>query len=377
MYRQFAIGAMQAGLQQNMKKLPNESDEEFADRQKMAEAQIGQLTRLINEVDTLKVGWAIDSKEKKTYLDFEYKFLPDTKMAKQMAAYSQPNTNFGGFYQTDAAATAMIAVKSDPKLAEEDLAQLESVMRNARQQTDREIDRKVGDPAVRDALKAAAKDGFDAAEATIKEGHMDGAASLNVSPDTLTFIAGGHIKEPSKIEDALHKLETAGKTAQDFPGIKWNAANHAGVNFHTITVPIPENEEAARKMLGAEMNVAVGIGPESVYVAIGKDNIEAVSKAIDASAADQTKSKKTQPFAISLSLGPIMEMAANTDNGKDKAGLQAMADSLKQAKGRDHVRAHGSVLPNGIRYRLEAEEGVLQAIGSAAKMQQQQRAAAN
>src|SRR5262249_33515756 len=41
MYRQFAIGAMQAGLQQNMKKLPNESDEEFADRQKMAEAQIG------------------------------------------------------------------------------------------------------------------------------------------------------------------------------------------------------------------------------------------------------------------------------------------------------------------------------------------------
>ena len=41
MYRQFAIGAMQAGLQQSMKKLPDETDEQFADRQKLAEGQIG------------------------------------------------------------------------------------------------------------------------------------------------------------------------------------------------------------------------------------------------------------------------------------------------------------------------------------------------
>jgi hypothetical protein len=248
------------------------------------------------------------------------------------------------------------------------------MMRNARQQTEREIDRKIGNPAERDALKAAARDAFDAIEATIKEGQIDGAASVNISADSLTLVAGGHIKEPSKIEDAVHKLEDAMKAAPDFPGIKWNAANHAGVKFHTLAVPIPEKEEAGRKLFGAEMNVAIGIGPDAVYVAIGKDNSEAVNKAIDASVAD--KSKTVPPFAISLSLGPIMELAASTDKGKDKAGLQAMADSLKQAKGRDHVRAHGSVLPNGIRYRLEAEEGVLQAIGAAAKMKQQQRAAA-
>ena len=73
MYRQFAIGAMQAGMQQNMKKLPDESDEQFADRQRLAEGQIGQITQLINEVDTVKVGWAIDAPEKRTFLDFEYR----------------------------------------------------------------------------------------------------------------------------------------------------------------------------------------------------------------------------------------------------------------------------------------------------------------
>jgi hypothetical protein len=378
MYRQFAIGAMQAGLQQSMKKLPDETDEQFADRQKMADAQIGQMTRLINEVDTVKVGLAIDAQEKRSFVDFTYQFVQGSKMAQQVAAYSQPNTNFAGFYQPDAAATAMVATKADPKVIADDLAQFENMMRTIRQQSDREIDRspKISDPEAREALKAAANDLFDAVEATIKEGQIDAGASLHVSPDSLTFVAGLHLKEPAKIEDALKKLEVAAKKAPDFPGIKWNAANHAGVSFHTITVPVPEGEKGPRRMLGQEMNVAVGIGPDAVYLAVGKDNIAAVSKAIDASAAD--RSKTVPPFELSLSLGPIMEVAADEANGHEKAALQAVSDMLKnQAKGRDHVRATGQVIPNGLRYRFEAEEGVLQAIGTAAAARQQAKHASN
>jgi hypothetical protein len=174
----------------------------------------------------------------------------------------------------------------------------------------------------------------------------------------------------------LKKLEIAAKKSPDFPGIKWNAANHAGVNFHTITVPVPEGEKSPRRMLGQEMNVAVGIGQDAVYLAVGKDNIAAVSKAIDASTAD--RSKTVPPFEFSLSLGPIMEIAADAQNGHDKAALQAVSDMLKnQAKGRDHVRATGQVIPNGLRYRFEAEEGVLQAIGTAATARQQAKHASN
>jgi hypothetical protein len=48
-----------------------------------------------------------------------------------------------------------------------------------------------------------------------------------------------------------------------------------------------------------------------------------------------------------------------------------------QAKGRDHIRAVGKFLPNGIRYRFEVEDGVIRAIGAAAAQEQQQRAQAN
>jgi hypothetical protein len=373
MYRQFAIGAMQAGMQQNMKKLPDESDEQFADRQKMAEGQINQITQLINEVDTIKVGWAIDAQQKRTFFDFTYQFVPGSKMAKQVAAYSQPHTNFAGFYQPDAAATAMVATKADPKLIADDLVQFENMMRNLRHQTEREIDKKHerSDAQDREALKAAANDVFDAIEATIKEGQIDGGASLNAVPGSLTFVAGVHVKEPAKIEDALKQFETAAKKQPDFPGIKWNAANHAGVNFHTLSAPVPD-KKGARKMLGETLDVAIGIGPEAVYVAAGKDNMGAVQKAMDASAADS--SKTVPPFAFSVSLGQVVAVIADANDGREKAALQAIADKLNgEAKGRDHIRATGEVIPNGLRYRFEAEEGVLQAIGTAAMMKAQAR----
>ncbi len=376
-YRQFAMQAMQAGLQQGMKQLPGESDEDYAQRQRMAEGQIAQMTRMINEIDSIKFGWAVDSKQQRTYLDFTYQFMPGSKMAQQVAAYGQPRTNFAGFFQPNAAATVVVATKSDPKLIAEDLAQFEKMMQNSQQQLNKEIDKKVDDAEAREALKAAAADCFDAFEETVKEGQIDGGAALHLSPDSLTLVAGVHVKEPTKIESALKKLETAAKKSPEFPGIKWNAANHAGVKFHTITVPVPQNQQAPRQMLGDEVNVAIGIGPESVYAAVGRDNIEAVGKAIDASAA--AKEKAVPPFEFVLSLGPILEVAAaQAKEGRQKEILKSVADMLKnQAQGRDHVRAVGQVVPNGLRYRFEAEEGVLRAIGTAAAEAQKKRLQAN
>jgi hypothetical protein len=372
MYRQFAIGAMQAGMQQNMKKQADETDEQFADRQKLAEAQIGQITQLINEVDTMKVAWAIDAAEKRTFVDFEYQFVSGSKMAQQMASYSQPNTKFAGFHQPAAAVTGVVSTQADPKLMADNMGQLDSMMHSMRSQAAREIEKKHPDPQEQAALKAAANDIFDAIEGTIKEGLIDGGASLNASPGSLTFVSGFHIKEPAKIEGALKKIEEVAKTKPNFPGIKWNAANHAGVNFHTLSAPLPEGKPEPRKMFGETFDLTVGIGPDAVYVAFGKDNVAALEKAIDASAADQNK--KVPPFALSISLGQIMAVAADVKEGPEKPALEAIAKKLNAtAKGQDHIYVGGEVLPNGVRYRFAAEEGALQAVGIAAKMKQQAR----
>jgi hypothetical protein len=360
-------------VQQGMKKKDDESDEQYAARQKMTEAQMAQMSRMINEVDSLTFGWAVDAQQQRTFADFTYLFVPGSKMAKQMAGYSTPKTDFAGFYQPDAAATVTFATKGDPKLMAEDMAQFEASMNSAREQLSHELDKKVDDAEAREAIKAAMADWFDAAAETMKSGQMDGGAAVQLSDESVTLVAGVHMADTAKIESGLKKLEAAAKKSPDFPGIKWNAADHAGVKFHTITIPVPEKEEGPRKLLGSELEVAIGIAPQAVYVAAGKNNIETVNKAIDASAAE--KGKSVPPFEFALSLAPIMEAAASqAKDGPQKEIAQKVADYLKsQAQGRDHIRAVGAMVPNGLKYHLEAEEGVLKAIGTAATAAQEQK----
>ena len=373
MYRSFALQAMQAGVQQGLKKKEDESDEEYAQRQKMAEAQMAQMTQMVNEVDNVKFGWAIDSKQQRTFADFTYAFVPGSKMAKQMAAYGEPKTNFAGFFQTDAAATITVAMQADPKLIAEDMSQLDANINSTKDQLNAEIDKKVDDADTREALKGAFSDWFDAIAETLKSGHLDGGAALHAGADSLTFVSGFHIKDTAKVESGFKKLEAAGKKQPDFPGIKWNALTHAGVAFHTITIPVPETEKSPRKMLGEKLDIAIGIGPETAYLAFGKDNIAALKKAIDESAAN--KGKSVPPFDLSLSLTPIIEVAAaQADDPKAQVISEKVLEFLKKdGQGRDHIRVVGQMVPNGLKYHFEAEEGVLKAIGQAAAAAQQQK----
>jgi hypothetical protein len=53
--------------------------------------------------------------------------------------------------------------------------------------------------------------------------------------------------------------------------------------------------------------------------------------------------------------------------------MEAVTQMLKnEAEGRDHVRIVGRVVPNGLLYRMEAEEGVLRAVGKATTEKQRQ-----
>ena len=352
-------------MEQGLQRKEGEDDETYEGRRKMAEAQMQQVERMVNEIDDITFGWAIDAKQQKTYVDFVYRFVAGSKMAKQIASYDKPHTNFAGFYQPDAAVTANFASKADPELIKEDMEQFSTMIGTMRKQAEKAIDEEseLPDDASREALKGAMNDFLDAAEATIEGGQMDGGAAIVLHPDSLTAVAGFLVKDPAKIESGLKKIAEVGAKEPDFGGVQWNAANHAGVNFHTMSVPVPEDQEDARKMLGEKVDVAVGIGPDAVYVAIGRDNLDAINKAIDASRVEPNK--EVSPFELSISLGPIMETAAAAnEKPEEQETLQAIADMLQNnAQGRDHIRLTGQFIQNGLRYRIEAEEGVLRAVG--------------
>lgn len=371
-YRQMMVTAMKSGMEDGLKRKDDESDEDYETRRKLAEAQIAQVEQMVNEVDEVTTGWAIDSTQQKTFLDFTYTFLPGSKLAKQIAGQGTPKTNFAGFFQPDAAATFTFAAQSDPETIKENIEQMRATMATMRKQAEKAIDEEedIPDDETRTAVKAALNDFMDAFEATMETGHFDGGAALQLGADKFTLVAASHIKDPAKFESGLKKLAAIAEKEPDFNGVEWNAASHEGINFHTLAVPVPADEEEARKFFGEKVDVAIGIGAESVYVAIGEGNLDAVKKAIDASKAEP--GKEVPPFEFSASLGQIMATAAANAQDGNTDIYQAIAEMLKNdAQGRDHIRASGTLVENGLKYRFEAEEGVLRAIGKATTMAQQ------
>ena len=377
-FKQMALSQLQSGMEAGMQKLEDESDEQYEARKAMAKVQVDQLKQAAQDLDELTFGVAIDGEQQRTFIDIVYTAVAGSKLAEQIAVNSDPKTNFAGFFQPDAAMMMSFA----SKVSESDVAQMEQMFAAMKKQVETAIDEEsdIQSDEDREIVKSAVSDFMDAFRSTLEAGKMDGGAVLNISPSSLSLVAGGFIADPGKVESGLKKLtELAKKEDAEFPGVNWNSDSHSDVQFHTISMPIPEDgdedEENARKLFGDTVDVAVGIGKDSAYFALGRDCLDAIKGIIDTSAASPQKS--IAPMEMTFALSQIMEAAAAFANDSEKPQLEMIANMLSnEANGRDHVRIVVQPIPNGARTRIEAEEGVLRAIGMAAEKEMQPAGAA-
>jgi len=365
-YRQMAMQQLRAGMEAGMKRKDDENDEQYKARTALANSQVEQLERMIKEIDQFTFGLSVDSEQQRTFMDFVYTAVAGSQLAEQLKTMADPKTNFAGFFQPNAAGMMMVS----SKINDSDIAQTKQMVESLRTQIATGIDEESDLPS--DAAKQTAKDAcndfIDAMLATVEAGKMDAGAVMNLSPEALTVVAGGFIADPAKIESGLKKLAELGKEEPEMPPVKWNAESHAGVNFHTLSAPTPDEKEA-RQLFGETIDFAIGIGKDSVYFAMGRDCLAAAKKVIDDSAASPGKS--IAPMELSVSVGQIINTIAAFD--ADDPVLKTVADTLKtEAVGRDHVRIVAQQIENGLRTRIEAEEGVMRAIGVGVKAAQMQ-----
>jgi len=74
------------------------------------------------------------------------------------------------------------------------------------------------------------------------------------------------------------------------------------VRFHTASVSVP-SEDKISKVIGNKLDVAVGLGANSVYLAVGTDSLNMCKSLIDKSKAET--SKQLPPFQVNVALLPI------------------------------------------------------------------------
>jgi hypothetical protein len=366
-FRQMAVEAMSSGANEALERNEDESDEEFAARQEQLQLQLDQLKQSFDEMDQVTIGIAVDSQQQRTYVDMVTTALPNTKLAEDFALNANPQTNFAGFLQPDAAMMMSFASKVSPA----DMAQIDQMLDTVRVQGEAAIDDEAELPTqeAKDQLKSAMNDVLDAVKATLKAGTLDGGAVLNLDPNALTLVVGGFVSDTAKIEGALKKVVALAEEDASFPGVTWDAATHGGVTFHSMSAPIEGDEPEARQMFGDNVDMVVGLGENAMYFAMGRDCLEAAKAVIDKSQANPGQA--IAPMEMAMSLGQIINMAKAFGDEEQKPQLEMIADMLQnETNGRDHVRISAAAIPQGQRVRIELEEGVLRAIGMAAMQAQ-------
>lgn len=340
------------------------SEEEYAVRKVLAERTVRAVTGGADDLAELTLGWALDSKAGKTYLDVTVTARPDTKTARSLATLGDAQSAFAGFLLPDAA----IKANWTGKFSQADSSEMLSVVHLIRKRAMAEIEKQPNDQA---AVAAQLLDGtLDVIKDTLAAGRIDGGVAASLGPETFTVVAGGFVADGAKLDATLKRLVDA--VCQEHPEaagvIEWDAGEHRGVKLHAAHIPVPfevENRDQVVALIGEVAEIVVGTGKESVYVAFGRDATKLLKTVLDKSAEGATA--KVPPLRVSVDLGSVtkfLAVAGKTEDERQKAAL--VASLLEQAGQQDHVNLSASPVENGVQLRLEVEEGILKAAGKMA-----------
>jgi hypothetical protein len=359
MWRQMAMAPVKMGIAMGKQRRPGESDEEYAIRTKLADNSLKQMDTLINEIDEVLVGFAVDQSSGTCYLDWQMTAVEGTKTARQFAEATPPKTDFAGFDVPGAAITA----NWTGELTDDDVTQAKAYLSNVRATALKELE---GQGLSADEVTLATKlltDAMDVVEQTIDAKKADAGLVLLLDTDQLELVIGGTIADGAKLEGVVKQLAKVASTENpEFAqALKLDDETHQGVRFHTLAIPTEElGDPGAVELFGPTLNVVLGIGEKSVYLAAGRDPAGTLKQVIDKSKAEP--GKDVPPMRLSVALVPIVKFARQIN--PDDEVLSMIDESLGQTTGQDHVTLTATLIENGVKMRLELEQGVLKALGS-------------
>ena len=147
-----------------------------------------------------------------------------------------------------------------------------------------------------------------------------------------------------------------------------DVASVEGVHIHTVTFDIPadaDNRSKIVKLVGETATIAIGFGPEAIYVAAGYKPVEILSYVITESAGAANDATRCQASLSVRSLARFMSVhGENEKERSDSATALTILDSYEDAS---DVSVTIEAIPAGRRLVVEIEEGIIRLIAAMAE----------
>lgn len=358
--RALAMSQIRTAMEFSLQRLPAETDAAFEARRKAAQDSFQQLQDVVDQLDSLTFGLAVEGEKKRAFADVSIAAVDGSKLAQQFGAYELASTKLSGFLVEKAAAQMSSTYVIPPSEA----GQLLSALENVKSQIDATINSDPNIPAdARELIRSVVGNLLEVANGTIEDGEVDMAGSVTTDGGEMKVVAAAKVANAQKLNDSFKEIiATAQEQGQQLPEIKLNAARQGSAAFHTISMPIPPFEDQAQQIFGEAVEMTVGFGEGHIYFGLGKGNVEALKTAITSSNKDGVE---VDPLSAYLSVGSFIGFFADK---LDDLDMKLVAEAI--GRGDDKILMTMDSEKNGAKYHIELQEGVLRAIGTFIQLQE-------
>ncbi len=358
-FRQMAVEQIKLGMDENLPRLPEEGDAQFELRSRMMKEQFGSITEALDEIDQVTIGMTIDREKEIGILDVIVTAVEGSASSDQFARMSEGHTKFGGFFNQEATVTA----NANFVLSSNEIDEATGLVESIRSELMKQIDGLdvIPDEEIAAQLKELVGEFIDVAQATVDSGRIDAGMSL-LGEGPFNLVLGTSVAEGDELGRLFENLVDIAESEAGFYGVQLDVAKHKGVRFHTLVLPYfggPEGE-MLESLFGSDVEFTFGLSKDAAYLAVGTDGVDHLKKAIDKS--EELADKKVPPAQIVMAIGPLLDLLSEMDAGDDP-----LLSSLTLEVPEEDDRLHIVVKPvkNGMQIHIEAEKGVLGAVGTA------------
>jgi hypothetical protein len=368
--REMVLQKIDRDVERDLKRRPDESEEDHAVRAKISREFAATITAVLRDLEGATLGWTLDPKTEKAFLDMTIVARAGSETASQMAKLENVQTNFAGFHLPGAA----LSGRMTGQMPEGKIRMFDAIVSTVRAKALADIEKESKPEEEKAVARRLVGDVLDVVGETVKAGRVDGGMSIALDAKAVTIVCGKQLVGAARLDKTARMLADLAKGHEPAVAdwITMDAGQWQSVKLHTISVPIPDDAKDREKvvaLVGERLDIAIGVGPDAFYLAAGRDAMAKLRSALEASAAKAAE--KVSPLNVSVALRPIVRFVAEMGEGKDRARAATMASYLVESEDRDHIRLVADAIPQGVRYRLEIEPGVVRLLGKLSQMGQE------
>lgn len=371
-WRQRAEEAIRRGVERELRRRGHETDIEHQIRTEIFESIATVARAVVNDVEALTVGWNLDGTKERATFDVRLTARPGSELAREtVAALENLKTGFAGFILPD----AVLSGNWGGRIPEFKATVLDSVLTKARTQVLEDLEKSNRGDEEKEVLKSLIEDISSVVIESVKSRQVDGALSVSLKPDASVMVVAGRLADAGRLDKVLRTISSAVDRVQ--PGaLEWASYEKESwrdLTLHSVALPIEETGRDAENMIrlfGEKINIVVGVGKESLVMAVGANAKQTLKQAVEKSG---EAAQAVNPMKITLSLKPLADLIAEYGEEKDRPQAAAVARVLADQQGNDKISLTASAIPDGVQWRVEIDSGVLRLIGKMAQEAQTRR----